>query len=542
MNNLFFLCIDSALSILLALTGKEMWDYWSFSSKQLNQIPYSNIENFHLIEMVKDLLSSSEGFIFLNNQLIFSTYNNNLLTYNNWNDIKNYCNNNNIKWDIIVDNHGIKVVNLYTNINNCPENNKTIIHQTFNKEQLILYLDNNYNIVSWENPKEILQNPETKDTLQNWCHQLIDKSIFNNNSYNEIIKCIEEKNHCILTTLNDESYNVELVEDSNYIILKFHEITDQINTKSDLYNNYQLIQYLMQSLKDPIIVFNKWQNIEFSNNQAKELLGLEILDNYNSVESLSKLLNNNFTIIDKNCWKINNNIYQLNIKIIGNFICWILNIVEDLQLNTIINNIESSLLNDMEILNNINTNQYNPIKNQSLKKFTNAITNNLEKLSNYINKKQNNKYFLFDNITTNLTNEFINEKKIILVNKNKEKIYLWANEIIIGKIIHWIIKDIINLTSSIIIDFQTINNTCYIGIKLFNVPSYWNDYYEEIINNIKYTYSLLISENNGHFNFSMDNLQPYIKIIFHGYHNIDEDFNKNSIKITDKKQIVNKNV
>jgi hypothetical protein len=203
----------------------------------------------------------------------------------------------------------------------------------------------------------------------------MDKGIVSNNSYEDLINSINHNNSYILVTLDDKSYEISNQKDHQQIILTVKEITEVINNQWDLYNNYELIKYLIQSLNHPVIVFNKSQFIEFTNHWSDELLGLEILNNTTSMQQLTVFLNDNYIhdIKNKNQWKINKTTYNLTIKFIGNFTCWLLEPVQDTTINQIINNVKNNIINNIKIFKTINHKSSNPVKNECLQKITNSL-------------------------------------------------------------------------------------------------------------------------------------------------------------------------
>ena len=483
--------------------------------KTLEKITQQTIDYLNKIYMLTQLVDYSQGFIFFSNKLIFSSLNDkNLQEYMDYKDVEHFCQKQSMKYELIMDHHPLKMIKIQLpmedNINYIKDN-----------QNLNVVLDAQYNILSWVNNNNIFHNPEGYH-LQQWWNQLIDKEIVMTNTYEELMKSLKNKTSYLLTTLQEQCFMVDMINYNNQTILQINEVTNAIKTQSDLYNNTKLIQYLIQSLRDPIIVFNKDQTMEFVNNEAQEILNT--LDIHHDEAITIQKLSNLFSHCKKeNLLTINDRHYQLKTKIIGNFMCWIL-----MEKTKIINNTISfnpsakeqlpmeDNLQQFNFLTTMNQNPYN-------KKISMGLIHTLEKYNYNQGQHQEAVTMAFKDFIQQSVHQWSHEKKIIIVNDGNQDqpwpvndLALRANSYFLKKIFGWIVGEIIHW-SPIKIQFKALENRCYMLIKILSFPSNWASYQEEFLKYLKKSYGPMMENNNGSFHYSINNWQPVIQIVFRSY-------------------------
>jgi hypothetical protein len=385
--------------------------------------------------------------------------------------------------------------------------NKESINFNLYESCLLIFLDKNYNIKHYDNPQDIFYSPIHYNNFQNWWHHLMDENIVNNNSFKDIMETITHQGNYLLATLNDECYSIGAFSDNDHIIIKFQEVTQEINTKSDLHNNYQLIGYLMESLNSPMIVFNKNQKIEFINEKTKEIMGP--LNDY-SIQDLSVLLKKNYIFNGANEWIIENNYYQLKTKIIGNFVCWIFVIKENPEEKEAVKVLKNTINNNNVLMDNISKNFNNENQIYTLKTISHGMINCINKYQ-YINGKNQGECSI-KSVIKSLNTHWVNNQKIIIIDKINGDFQITNNRL--KNIINWILDDVDKLCKSITIEFITMENKVYINIKLLGTPSYWSQYQNQLMDYIHKNYNYMINKNGGTFHSSIKNYQPIFQMVF----------------------------
>jgi hypothetical protein len=478
--------------------------------KPIDSSVASNLQKIHWLSA---MVHHSQGFIFFENRLVVNSIGNirnisvGVEDYLTYEDTMVICQQHNIKTQVVMDQHPLKIVNIFFD--------ETVVNAINSHDQWTIILDNNFHIKKVHNGHPVLMDPQRQGSFQQWWDELVDKGIVLSNSYEDLIKAIQSQSNYLLTTLNDQCFNISCHYNRQYII-KIEEITKTIGAQRNLKNNCQLIEYLIETVQDPMMVFNHNQEIQFTNNQAQEFLSVI---NYTG-HCLSQL-SHHLQSYKKgtNQMEINNKPYVLKIKIIGNFIVWIfqksheVNLGESMAMapskDEQIWSIESKVNDDRLLLENLD--MANPLEESSVKNLSRSLCHNMEKFQYYYQKN------------TQITYEFnhwmetINEKwgrynKIFIKNKINKIITINTNKIFGEHFFHWLIGDIINW-SSLYIEFKTVGHRGYVILKLLELSSRWVS--QELLEYLKNSYGSMIQENGGYFKYIVDKY-PIIYVGFKG--------------------------
>jgi hypothetical protein len=485
---------------------------WSLKKPMvMEKITQQNIDYLNKIYMLTQLVDYSQGFVFFYNKLIFSSLGQDAIQeYCNCEDVQGFCEKNNMSYDTIMDHYPLKMVRLSMDKN--KKVSKDIFFQPHNSLKIIL--DYSHNIISWVNEDQVFYSPENHRNLDQWWSQLMDQEIVSNNTHQEIITSLKKQNSYLLTTLQEQCFMVEIVHKNHEIIMDFLEVTNSIGTQRDLYNNGQLIQYLIQSIKEPMIVFNKNQMVEFVNGTAQEILSdLHYMEekNHLSLQQLGHLFSH---CKKENLLTVNGNNYQLKTKIIGNFLCWIL-IKKCSVITDSIVNPSDSCTTDTGLEHHLQVYKNHHMAQESHQKISMGLIHNVEKYYFYQNINEQHRCFNFIDLIDHWTHQWRHEKKITVgsIKESPMPLYIQGHDYFLKNFFSWIVGEIINW-SCLNIQFKMEKSHCYIIFNVLSFPSRWLPYQQEFLDYLQKSYGPMIKKNGGFFHCSLNNWRSVIHIGF----------------------------
>ena len=360
-------------------------------------------------------------------------------------------------------------------------------------------------------------------------------------SYTDLVNNIMMEKEVILLTLEDKYYSFQTKKrDYNNYVLFVTEVTKQLNTKMDLQNNYQLINYLLQSMEEPMVVFNRNKLIEFTNRTAEEMFGPEMLDHAISIKTFVDTLQKYFSLErvrseednkgnkHKLYFKHREEEYEISTRIIGDFTCLLM---EKVKGNSLLqeamfnkqNNIQNTI-NLLQIMQSGEANAVSETRQKVINKISNNIKKDVEKVNDYLQifhcedkPYESMQSFLIPQLVDSLNGSWVHRKNICIKNQITESFAISAHQQVIQKILEWIVDDLDFLCEEILLEFKTLKEHICIQIKLLKQHPSLLEYKNNLLESVKEVYTKIIQKNHGLFNIISNQNETAIQIILaHG--------------------------
>jgi PAS domain-containing protein len=360
-------------------------------------------------------------------------------------------------------------------------------------------------------------------------------------SYESLVNNIMKEKEVILLTLSDKYYSFQAkLRDFNHYILFIREVTQQLNARLDLQNNYQLINYLLQWMKVPMVVFNKSKLIEFTNITAQEMFGPEMLDHSVSIKTFVDLLQKHFAFervmneennsVDKAklYFKHGEEKYEISNRVIGDFTCLLM---EKVKGNSLLKDLmfskQKNIENTINLLQSIDRGkEKSPLNTREnvINKISNNMKKEVSKVNDYLQLFHCNdtshkesisceESFLIPQLVDSLIGSWINRKNIYIENQITESFAISAHQKEIQKILEWIVDDLDFLCEKILLEFKTLKEHVCIQIKLLKQHPSLEEYKKNLLESVKEVYNKIIQKNHGVFHIISDQRETTIQII-----------------------------